>query len=177
MSDTSEIVSAPPPNDKKKKVGIGCCSVMFVMCIINTIHPPDKTPDPPAVPISASAPSSPVPKPAPEPPQASDSGAYLTDLGAEGHLFGSILEKGGRNKFVFLAKVREDFDEFTKFNVAGDMIGMKDLVSKGRVFAVPSGQVRAKKIDSTWTGLIQVRILSGAYSGELAWTYMEGLLK
>lgn len=101
----------------------------------------------------------------------------MTDLGGEGVLKGAPLDSGGLSHFVVLARTKDDFDAFVKANVASDKYGIHDLDNVGRIFTVPSGQVQAKKLDSTWTGSIQVRILSGSHESEAAWTYAECLQK
>jgi hypothetical protein len=101
----------------------------------------------------------------------------VTDLGGEGILTGAPLEKGGQSDTVILAQSKDDFEAFSKANAAGDNYGINNLVTSGRVFSIQSGQVRAKMLDSDWTGDVQVRILSGEHQGEADWTYMECLQK
>ena len=102
---------------------------------------------------------------------------YLTDLGAEGHLVGAELEKVGTNQFVLLGTTQDAFEAFSKANVAKDSTGIEELVRAGSIYSVPSGQVCAKKIDANWTGIVQVRLLSGEHSGASAWTYYGMLAK
>lgn len=101
----------------------------------------------------------------------------VTDLGGEGVLQGAPLQKGGKSDIVALAQSQDDLDAFVKANSASDTYGIKDLVNSGRVFSIPSGQVRAKKLDSNWTGGIEVRILTGEHQGEASWTNAESLQK
>ncbi len=101
----------------------------------------------------------------------------VADLGGVGTLQGAPLKAGGQNTIVVLGQTKADFDNFSQANEASDSVGVNQLVASGRIFSVPAGQVQAKKIDSDWTGGVEVRIMSGQYQGQAAWTAVECLQK
>jgi hypothetical protein len=107
----------------------------------------------------------------------SSSTNYVTELGGDGTLRGAPLERGGTGTIVVLGTTEEAYSQFVHANVAQDKTGMQELMLSGKCYTLPVGKVRAKKIDSNWTGSVKVRILTGNHAGESAWTGMESLGK
>src|SRR5450759_4173541 len=82
------------------------------------------------------------------------------------------LDQGGGATLVAVAVTAADLDEWTKSTIANDAIGLKQMLSDGRVFAVEKG-TRALILDVGWMGTRQVRILSGSCYGESGWIPVE----
>ena len=102
--------------------------------------------------------------------------SIVRDIGTDGVLRGAPLAAGGFNDIVIMSESEGDIDEFSKANAAHDDVGIKQLVSAGRVHSIPDGAATGRLIESPgFSGLIKVRILSGERKDEAAWTFRECL--
>jgi hypothetical protein len=65
--------------------------------------------------------------------------------------------------------------DFRKFTVAGDAVGLKQLLAGGKVRRVPVG-MSVLIIDHDWiNSLYEVRVMSGASAGASGWVVRQSL--
>jgi hypothetical protein len=96
----------------------------------------------------------------------------VMDIGGVGMLRSM---SGGAN--VYLTRTPEAYHAFVKAAGADDLRGIDDLFASGVLYSIPSGSAQAKLLDFASVGTIEVRVLSGPYEGERAWTAVESLQK
>ena len=78
-------------------------------------------------------------------------------------------------KLVLVIVNKDAAIDYRKFSVAGDAVGLKQVLSGGKLLRVPLGDT-VLIIDHDWrNSLYDVRVMNGAFTGERGWVMRESL--
>jgi hypothetical protein len=95
------------------------------------------------------------------------SGSYIPPVKMVGQ--NAVVDNGG--PMVMLATTEAALEDLSKARIAGDKMGIFQVMAEGRAFPVDS-KTKILVLDTTFT-LRKVRVLEGPHLGKAGWVPME----